>query len=132
MQRGRPRKIKSPKHFEEAAEAYFSQCKKDDEPVLLTGLILALGLSSRESLDEYGRREEFSDSVKKAKLRVQVEYEKKLYGRNPTGAIFALKNFGWSDRYQEIEETTPPQLPNITVHFVSPNRKQTDDECEPE
>ena len=65
-------------------------------------MILHLGLSSRESLDEYGRRPEFSDSVKRAKLLVENQYEMKLDGSRPTGAIFALKNMGWSDR-KEVE-----------------------------
>ena len=99
---GRPRKIKSVRQFEERAEAYFRECEAMEKPVLLTGLILALGLCSREGLDEYGRRPEFTDSVKKAKLRVEMEYEKALHGRSPTGAIFALKNFGWTDK-QDVD-----------------------------
>ena len=95
---GRPRKIKSVKQFEERAEAYFMACEAKGEPILLTGLILALGLCSREGLHEYGRRPEFADSVKKAKLRVKMEYEKALHSRNPSGPIFALKNFGWMDK----------------------------------
>ena len=31
-----------------------------------------------------------------------MEYEKALQGRSPTGAIFALKNFGWTDK-QDVE-----------------------------
>ena len=99
---GRPRKIKSVRQFEERAEAYFRECEAREEPVLLTGLILALGLSSRSALDEYAQRPEFLNSVKKAKLRVEMEYEKALHGRSPTGAIFALKNFGWTDK-QDVE-----------------------------
>ena len=99
---GRPRKIKSVRQFEERAEAYFVECEAKGEPALLTGLILALGLCSREGLDEYGRRPEFTDSVKKAKLRIEMEYEKALQGHSPTGAIFALKNFGWRDK-QDLE-----------------------------
>lgn len=99
---GRPRKIKSVRQFEERAEAYFLECEVMEKPALLTGLILALGLCSREGLDEYGRRPEFTDSVKKAKLRVEMEYEKALHSRNPSGPIFALKNFGWTDK-QDVE-----------------------------
>ena len=99
---GRPRKIKSVRQFEERAEAYFRECEAREEPVLLTGLILALGLSSRSALDEYAQRPEFLNSVKKAKLRVEMEYEKALHSRNPSGPIFALKNFGWTDK-QDVE-----------------------------
>ena len=94
----RPRKIKSVKQFEELAAGYFRECEAKGEPVMLTGLVMALGLSCRDSLDEYGRRPEFSDSVKRAKLRCEMEYEKALHRAHPTGAIFALKNFGWKDK----------------------------------
>ena len=104
MKAGRKPIIKSVKQFEQLAQDYFDQCQRTNESINLTGLILALGLSSRQSLAEYEDREEFSDSVKRAKLRCEHEYEKKLVGPNPTGAIFALKNFGWSDK-QNVEVT---------------------------
>ena len=100
----RPRIIKSPKQFDQLAEAYFTECVASREPILLTGLILALGLSSRASLDEYESRPEFFNSVKRAKLRVEQEYERRLLSTSPTGAIFALKNFGWKDK-SECEHT---------------------------
>ena len=115
MAAGRPRKIKSVRQFDRLAQAYFDECERNNEPVLLTGLILALGLSSRESLDEYGRRKEFSDSVKRAKLRVEMEYEKTLKGAYPTGAIFALKNFGWTDK-QDVELSGPHDGPIMLEH----------------
>lgn len=31
-----------------------------------------------------------------------MEYEKALQGRSPTGAIFALKNFGWREK-QDVD-----------------------------
>ncbi len=46
----------------------------------------------------HGERPEFTDSVRKAKLLVENQYERKLDGGKPAGAIFALKNMGWSDR----------------------------------
>jgi len=102
MKTGRKPIIKNAKQFDKLAQIYFDACQMSNEPVTLTGLILALGLSSRQSLAEYEHRDEFSDSVKRAKLRCEHEYEKKLSGPNPTGTIFALKNFGWSDK-QDVE-----------------------------
>lgn len=106
MPAGRPRKIQSVEQFEELAENYIKTTHESGEPLTLLGLVLALGLSSRESLDEYGRRPEFSDSVKRAKAFVELEYEKRLFGNNATGPIFALKNFGWKDR-SETEISGP-------------------------
>ena len=108
MPAGRPRKIQSPAELEAKAQAYFDRCEQAGEPVLLMGLILALGLSSRQSLDEYAARPEFSDSVKRAKARVELEYEKRLASGTVqvAGAIFALKNFGWRDtQHQTVDQT---------------------------
>ena len=45
---------------------------------------------------------EFSGTVKRAKLLVEHAYELDLRTQKPVGAIFALKNMGWSDK-QEVE-----------------------------
>ena len=49
-----------------------------------------------------GERPEFHDSVNRAKLLIENQYERKLDRDKPAGAIFVLKNMGWSDR-QELE-----------------------------
>lgn len=95
---GRPRIITSPEEMDRLAEEYLTKCREDGEPVTLTGMILHLGLSSRQSLDRYADRPEFGDSVKRAKLGIEHEYERRLDRDRPAGAIFALKQFGWSDR----------------------------------
>lgn len=99
---GRPRIIESPAEMERLVEEYVTTCHEEEEPLTLTGMILHLGLSSRQSLERYGERPEFSDSVKKAKLLIENQYERKLDRDKPAGAIFALKNMGWSDR-REVE-----------------------------
>lgn len=104
---GRPRIIATPKEFDTLAERYFAECEAANEPVLLTGLILALGLGSKQSLYEYRDRPEYSDSVKRALLRVEMTYEKSLRkGGNTAADIFALKNFEWSDR-TSFEHSSP-------------------------
>ena len=83
------------------------------QPITLTGLILALGLSSRESLDLYQTYDEFIDSVKRAKLLIEYEYENRLVtGTNATSSIFALKNFGWKDK-QDIEANLNGQMKHL-------------------
>jgi len=94
---GRPRTFKKVEDFNTAVEAYLYECYDKNQAPLLMGLILYIGLSSRESLDRYGRIPEFSDSVKRAKAYIELSYEMCLRGTTPTGAIFALKNFGWTD-----------------------------------
>ena len=103
---GRPRKYETPEEFDKKVFEYQAHCKETGEPVTWTGLALFLGFSSRQSIDEYLKYEGFSDSVKRAKTFVEWEYEKRLCGDKPTGAIFALKNFGWADK-QELSHTSP-------------------------
>lgn len=97
MPTGRPLKFKSVKELQKKIDAYFARCEKDDEPLTITGLALALD-TSRETLMEYGEREEFVDTIKKAKLKIEHAYELRNIKRGNAGDIFALKNFGWKDK----------------------------------
>lgn len=97
--------IESSDKFDDLVSEYQAKCKEDGKPMILTGLILHLGLSSRQSLDQYAERDEFYDSVKRAKLMIEAEYEQRLFGNSATGSIFALKNFGWSDK-QELDHSS--------------------------
>jgi hypothetical protein len=94
---GRPLKFKSVKELQKKIDAYFACCEKDGEPLTITGLALALD-TSRETLMEYGEREEFVDTIKKAKLKIEHAYELRNIKRGNAGDIFALKNFGWKDK----------------------------------
>lgn len=69
----------------------------------ITGLCLYLGFESRQSFYEYEQKPEFTYTIKKARLLIETEYEEMLQAGNTSGAIFALKNFGWSDK-QEIDQ----------------------------
>lgn len=95
----RPLTWTDPEALEKAVEAYFSI--PNSQPTW-TGLALHLGFASRDSLNDYMKKDGFSDPIKKALLRIENQYEKGLFGRNPAGCIFALKNFHWKDR-QEVQ-----------------------------
>lgn len=103
MTAGRPLKFQSVEELQEKANAYFSSCYDSDgkiiRPITITGLALALD-TSRETLMNYEAREEFFDTIKRAKLRVENYAEERLYGPHPTGAIFALKQFNWKDKHE--------------------------------
>ena len=66
----------------------------------LTGLALYLGFESRQSVYDYEKRSEYSYTIKRARLMVEAAYEQALLSKYSTGAIFALKNFGWSDKME--------------------------------
>lgn len=97
---GRPRKYKSPKQMQKAIDAYFKFCEENNEPLMITELALALGFSTRQGLLTYeGYSKEFYDTIKRAKLKIEAAYERRLlYSDNPGGSIFALKNFDWIDK----------------------------------
>ena len=98
MAGGRPLKFKSPEEMQEKIDAYFKTTP--DEEVTITGLALALD-TDRQTLINYEKRDEFFDTIKKAKTIVENSYERALRKNGRTGEIFALKNFGWQDK-QEI------------------------------
>lgn len=103
---GRPPKFKTVKEMQVKIDAYFASCWEEDEdgnknqkiPYTITGLALALD-TDRELLLDYGNKDEFSDAIKKAKLKCHNFAEQHLFsGKNATGAIFNLKNnWGWKD-----------------------------------
>lgn len=63
----------------------------------ITGLALFLGFESRQSFYDYEDRKRFSYTIKRARTFIERTYEQMLADGNP-GAIFALKNFGWTDK----------------------------------
>lgn len=97
---GRPRKYDNVDAFDEKIISYFTE---ENLPWTVTGLCLHLDFT-RETLCQYDKLEGFTDSIKKAKLKIESYLENEMMkSRNPTGYIFNLKNnFGWKDR-QEVE-----------------------------
>lgn len=121
--RGRPRKFSDVEKMQQKIDEYFNNCpdfiilsafdKNNGEFVeykkytpTMTGLAIHLGFVSRQSMLDYEEKPDFSCTIKKARLRIEHEYEKQLYMDKCTGAIFALKNFGWKDKVEnEITAT---------------------------
>lgn len=127
---GRPLKFKSPEELQEKAEEYFRSCAEPKvsgdaiyfEPITITGLALHLD-TTRETLCDYAEKDGFSDTVKKLKMRVENFAEKHLYiGKSATGAIFALKNFGWSDN-NSLDIGNKDNKPFQTQQIVDDNDK---------
>lgn len=88
------------RYFDYGANTYLSKVGNIEVELPLytwSGLALYLGFSSRDALTKFGRKKEYKELVEKAKLVVERAYEERLHSSNPTGAIFALKNFGWTD-----------------------------------
>jgi hypothetical protein len=112
---GRPAKYETNEDLVQAIENYWSEIQENNSKATITGLALFLGFESRQSFYKYELDGEFSYTIKKARLRIESIYEQNLHSGNPTGSIFALKNFGWSDK-QEIEHNINiPLLPSIVI-----------------
>jgi DNA-binding XRE family transcriptional regulator len=91
---GRPPIWEDPIELKELVFDYFNE---NNEPTL-AGLAEAIGIA-RSTLYEYEKKDRFSDIIKKARRKVEAIYEHRLvYGKQPTGVIFSLKNMGWTDK----------------------------------
>ena len=108
---GRPRKFESAADVYEQGTIYINGCLESGKHLTFTGLCLALGLG-KDTFNDYASgkydnsEEVFSFPLKELKQRIEQYAENKLFANNPTGAIFALKNYGWKDK-SETELTGP-------------------------
>jgi len=127
---GRPPFYKLPEDLQEACDKYFENCKEEKMPVTITGLALSLGFSTRKSLIDYAEKLEFVNIIKKAKLKVECEYEKRLSGNLPTGAIFALKNMNWNDRTELTGADGKDIIPSIQIEIINSSLQVDKDESE--
>ncbi|MDO4801128.1 MAG: terminase small subunit [Prevotellaceae bacterium] len=69
------------------------------KPYTITGLALAIGFNSRQALLNYQGREEFNDTITRAKAKVEAYAESRLYDKDGgSGAQFSLRNNfkGWN------------------------------------
>jgi hypothetical protein len=118
---GRPKKFATKEALEQAINEYFQDIEDKtndlppgiEEPITITGLAIAIGMT-RKTLLDYENRGEFRDTVKEAKSYVENYAERKLFGSNSTGPIFALKNYDWSDKQEllnrEVTENSEGEL----------------------
>lgn len=98
----------------------------------MTGLAIALGFESRRSLVDYNKKDKFSPTIKKAKMRVEQSVEKRMLTSQGivAGVIFNAKNnFGWVDK-TEIDQTVREVKPLLggKVGLPSEADVEVDDE----
>ena len=73
------------------------------EDVTITGLCIHMGIV-KDTFYEYAKLDDFKHIINMARLKVEYSYELSLKRHGRAGDIFALKNFGWTDR-QELAHT---------------------------
>lgn len=100
IQEGRPRLYKTPEEMQKLIDLYFQDCEAKEIPLTMSGLAYSLGMD-RKTLLNYSHRDEFLLTLKRARERIELEYEQRLIksGTPTVGLIFALKNnAGWQDK----------------------------------
>jgi len=118
MPAGRPPAYKTAEELQNKIDEYIQVCLEDDEPFTITGLVYYCGFESRTSFYDYEKKPEFMYTVKRARTFIEKHYEKLLLSGNATGAIFALKNFGWSDK-REIDQNITGDFSGIDINIIS-------------
>ena len=132
---GRPPFYNTKEEMQEKIDAYFEGCKGrilaideivvrdkngipvvvDAKPPTITGLALALGFTSRQALLNYQAKEEFVDTITRAKSRVECYAEERLYDKEgANGAKFNLANNfeGWKEK-QQIDDNIGLKLEDM-------------------
>lgn len=114
MGAGRPLKFETVEELQAAIDRYFDKCiavKFDKElgknieiiinPPTVSGLAVELD-TTRQTLIDYEGKDEYSDTIKKAKQKIESYAERNLVtARNPAGVIFSLKNnYNWVDKQE--------------------------------
>ena len=123
---GAPPKYKTVEEIQEKIDQYFKDCEGkvltnaegdpvcdkygcpiiyDAKPLTVTGLALALGFNSRQSLLNYQGKAEFVDTITRAKSKIEQYAEERLFDKDGAkGAKFRLANNfeGWKEK-QQIE-----------------------------
>ena len=130
----RPPFFKTPEELQQKVDKYFNWWCRVKKQVIkqwkdfvevevptptVTWLALYLWFESRQSFYDYEKKELFTYTIKRARTFIEMEYEEMLR-TNPTGAIFALKNFWWIDK-TEVENTH-----KITDYTFSSNLEEDD------
>lgn len=119
---GRPKKYNTAEEMEEKINEYFLSCFKpiidkngnvvrnpltgqayleQYRPFTMSGLANALDMS-RQSLLNYSNEEEFFDTIERARRKVEVYTEEKLFEKETcNGSKFSLSNnFGWTEKHE--------------------------------
>ena len=130
---GRPKIFNDVKEVEEKINAYFNYCEEKEKPYTMSGLAYYLGIS-RQTLVNYSYEDEYFDTIKKARDKVQMQLEENALSNkaNPTFTIFNLKNnFDWKDKIEHSSSEDEKKNKNISnianlLNNPKPNRSEED------
>lgn len=112
---GRPLKFSSPEELQRLVDEFFDQTPVEKQTI--TGLAIHLD-TDRQTLCNYEERDDFFDTIKKAKQKIEHAYE--MHGMEHRSAfdIFRMKNMGWQDK-TEVDQTV--KYDEVRIVFVKPD-----------
>lgn len=124
---GRPPFYETVEELEASIKNYFETTPENE--IAITWLALHLWFTSRQALINYEEKEEFVDTIKKAKMKVELAYEKRLINRGNWWDVFALKNFDWKDKFEtdnrndnlntDTQDLSPEQKKLIAQRWIT-------------
>ena len=97
-----------PEDLQTMCDLYFADCTANETPLSMVGLALGVGFNSRRSLYDYLEKEQYAPIIKKAMGTVERWTVQRALKSNGAGAIFLLKNMGYTDR--QVVEIEPVKL----------------------
>ena len=130
---GRPKIFNDVKEVEEKINAYFNYCEEKEKPYTMSGLSYYLGIS-RQTLVNYSNQDQFFDTIKKARDRVQMQLEENALSNkaNPTFTIFNLKNnFDWKDKIEQTNDSLSEinkNIMNVANLLNNPKKNRTEED----
>ena len=119
---GRKPIFKTVEALQKKIDKYWAECLEKEERPLITGVAYHCGFESRQSFYDYEKKEVFSYTIKRARLFIEMEYEKRI--GEGAGYIFGLKNLGWTDKQEIVGAGGGPLIQTIERVIV---KKETTD-----
>lgn len=118
---GRPLKYETPEELQILIDEYFESTPM--ERWTITGLAIALD-TDRSILCNYEQRDEFSNTIKRAKRKIEHAYE--MHGMEHRSAfdIFRMKNMGWQDK-SEVDQNV--NINEVRLVFVDSKTGENDE-----
>lgn len=116
--------FETPDDLAELIVQYLRYCAHNGEPITLTGLSLFTGHNTTQWFTTYRATlgPEFGAVAERAALIVANRYELDLNQRHAVGAIFGLKNLGWSDNVKfdgtvQVTKKQVFQIGDVIIEF---------------
>ncbi len=93
-----PAKYKDPKDMQIMIDLWVTECQANGTPLTVVGLARGLGFCDKNALYDYQKKDLFTTTIKNARAMVEQNTLERAIKSNGAGAIFYLKNLGYTDK----------------------------------